>query len=262
VRAGSTAVLLSALALAGAITPSASAQTISGQLLEAGSDRAIPFAEVDVMDDGGTVVVSTLADGSGRFTAKLKKAGSYTIYAARLGYYAAVSESITVADRQDVAVAVRLAPSPVEMDSLSVSVAPRVTSLDQVGFYARKASGIGHFLTHVDIERMIGVRTLPDALRGVPGVRLSQDQFGHAEVLLSSTMGLPCSPVLLMDGLPINPPWERVVEPDDVDGAEVYTRPTQIPLRFASLVAPTNGGAESRCGLVVVWTRSGGARRR
>jgi len=99
-------------------------------------------------------------------------------------------------------------------------------------------------------------------VREVPGVQLSRNQFGRESVLLRDAMGLPCSPVLLLDGMAINPPWEKVLDPHEVDGIEVYSRPTQIPLRFASLIPPpTRGGAESRCGVVVAWSRSGNRRR-
>jgi hypothetical protein len=262
VKLGSVAAALAGLMVLGAHGPSAlGAQTISGQLLEAGTDRAIPFAEVDAMDEDGDVVASALSDGTGHFSVKLKKAGAYTLYASRLGYYAAVSTSIDVEERQDVAVAIRLSPAPVEVDSLTVGVEPRVTSLDQVGFYGRKAAGVGHFITRLDIEKMIGIHTLADVVREVPGVQLARNQFGQESVLLRDAMGLPCSPVLLLDGMAINPPWEKILDPHEVDGVEVYSRPTQIPLRFASLIPPpTRGGAESRCGVVVAWSRSGNRR--
>jgi len=262
-KPGTAGAALAALTILGTLGPAAlGAQTISGELLEAGSGRSIPFAEVDAMDASGDVVASTLSDGTGHFSVKLKKAGTYTVYAARLGYYAAVSTAIDVDERQDVAVAIRLAPAPVEVDSLTVGVEPRVASLDQVGFYGRKAAGVGHFMTRLDIEKMLGVHTLADVVREVPGVQLSRNQFGRESVLLRDAMGLPCSPVLLLDGMAINPPWEKVLDPHEVDGIEVYSRPTQIPLRFASLIPPpTRGGAESRCGVVVAWSRSGNRRR-
>ena len=258
-RLGPAAVALAALAILVGGGPAAlGAQTISGQLLEAGTDRSIPFAEVDVLNEQGDVVGKTLSDGTGHFSVKLKKAGTYTIYAARLGYYAAVSTSIDVADGQDMAVAVRLKPSPVEVDSLTVGVEPRVASLAQVGFYSRKAAGVGHFITRTDIEGMVGVHGMSDVVRRIPGVRVARNSFGQQSVLLETTMGGPCSPVLILDGMAINPPWEKMIDPHEVDGVEVYTRPAQIPLRFQSLIPPSSrGGADARCGIVVAWTRSG-----
>ena len=253
---------LVALTMLGASRPSTlEAQAISGQLLEAGTDRAIPFAEVDALDAKGDVVASTLSDGSGHFSVKLKKAGTYTIYAARLGYYAAVSTEIEVDKGQDIAVAVRLSPAPVAVDSLTVGVDSRVSSLSQVGFYSRRATGIGHFLTHQQIEAMIGIHTLADVVREVPGVRLSRNQFGQQGVYLLNAMGLPCAPVLLLDGMAINPPWEKILDPHEVEGIEVYSRPTQIPLRFQNMVPlTTTQGASDRCGVVVAWSRSGRGR--
>jgi len=250
--------LLVGAALSAAAVGPAGAQVISGQLLEADVDRPIPFGEVTILDGEGDVVATTFSDGQGRFAVRLPRSGIYTVYAARLGYFNAVSEGIEVADRQELAIAVRLAPAPVEVDSLAVEVEGRSLPLLRVGFYDRAAAGQGHFITRRDIVSMIGVRHLPDVIREVPGVRISSDGFGRDRVTLRGTFAGSCLPMLVLDGLAIHPPWEDILEVEDIEGVEVYSRPSQIPARFDNLTADrSRGAASARCGIVVAWSRQG-----
>ena len=233
-------------------------QTLSGVIVEVGSDRPVAFAEVSILGDTGAVVAETFSDGAGAFTAKLPRAGGYQIYAVRLGYFAAFSDWIDVVKDEEISVMIRLQPKPFETDSLNVEVSSRVLPLEDVGFYERMKSGTGTFYSRADIENMPGVKKVADVIREAPGVRLSADQFGKDRVTLRNTMGGSCRPYLIMDGVPIAPPWEDILDVADVNGIEVYGRPSQVPNRFGMLVTTNT----SQCGLVVVWTRQGGARRR
>jgi len=237
------------------------AQVLSGVVLEAGSDRPIAFAEVTVLDDRGEVVVETFSDGAGEFSVRLPRTGSYEVYSVRLGYYAAVSGLIDVVDGQVVGIMVRLQPKPLETDSLTVEVSGRVPPLERVGFYDRMNAGTGSFYSRLDIEAMRGVRNIADVIREAPGVRISGDQFGKDRVTLRNTIGGSCRPALILDGMGIDPPWEDIVNLEDLDGVEVYSRPVQVPTRFYGLV-PRRGLSSStaQCGLVVAWTRQGNSR--
>ena len=110
---------------------------------------------------------------------------------------------------------------------------------------------------------MRGVRTIADVIREAPGVRLSTDQYGKDRITLRTAMGGSCLPVLILDGVGIRPPWEDLLDVEDLDGVEVYSRPVQVPVRFYGLVPGQDVRASSaQCGLVVAWTRQGSARRR
>jgi hypothetical protein len=253
-----------ALAWLAASAGAADAQVLSGLVLEAGNDRPVSFAEVTILNDTGSVVQETFSDGSGAFSASLPRAGGYQIYAVRLGYYAAVSGFIDVVVGENIAVAVRLQPKPFESDSLTVEVASRVTPLERVGFYDRMQSGVGSFFGPTEIERIPGARGIPDIIREAPGVRIATDNYGKDRVTLRNTMGGSCLPSLILDGVGIEPPWETIVDLEDVDGLEVYSRPVQVPARFYGLI-PTRdrqASAAAQCGIVVVWTKQGNARRR
>lgn len=246
-----------ALLLAAWSGKTAAAQMINGRLLEADTDRPIPFGELTVLDEDGDVVADAFTDGEGRFSVRLPRSGTFQVYAARLGYFNTVSEGIRVERRQEVAIVVRLLPAPVEVgDSLEVEVQRRSVALDRAGFYDRMKQGQGSFVTREDIALMIGVRALPDVIRELPGVRISTDAFGKDRVLLRGTFGGSCRPILVLDGLALHPPWEDVIEVDDLEGVEVYARPTQVPARFGGLVPDrSRGGASAQCGIVVAWSR-------
>jgi hypothetical protein len=253
-----TGVLCLLVVAAGLAAVPAGSQVISGQVVEAETDRPIPFGEVTVLDEDGDIVATTFADGGGRFSVRLPRSGTFTVYAARLGYFNAVSEGIEVTSRQEVAIAVRLAPAPLTVDSLAVEVEGRSLPLLREGFYDRKNAGQGHFITREDIASMIGVRALPDVIREVPGVRITSDGFGKDRVTLRGTFGGSCLPMLVLDGMAIHPPWEDILEVEDVEGVEVYPRPSQIPARFEGLTPDrSRGGASAQCGIVVAWSRQG-----
>jgi len=240
------------------------AQILSGVVLEAGTDRPVSFAEVTILSDTGAVVASTFSDGAGGFTTQMPRAGGYQVYAVRLGYYAAISDFIHVVKDEEVSVAVRLEPKPFETDSLTVEVTSRNLPLERVGFIDRQKGAVGTFYTREDIASMRGMRNIADVLREAPGVRLWADNYGKDRVTLRNTIGGSCRPSLLLDGIAIDPPWEDIVDLEDLEGVEVYSRPVQVPARFY-LVVPTRdprlGASAAQCGIVVAWTRQGNARR-
>ena len=239
------------------------AQTFSGVVLEAGTDRPISFAEVAILGEDGEVAAETFSDGVGEFTARLPRPGRYQVYAVRLGYYATVSGFTDVLGGEHLSLSVRLQPKPLETDSLTVEVSSRLPQLDRVGFYDRKRAGTGSFYSRLDIAAMAGVqRTIAHVIREASGVRLSTDQFGKDRVTLRSAIGGSCLPYLILDGVAISPPWEDIVDVEDLDGVEVYGRPVQVPTRFMGIVPPRDPSRSSaQCGLVVAWTRQGSARR-
>jgi len=242
-----------------------SAQTLSGVILETGSDRPVAFAEVTILGDTGAVVAETFSDGVGAFTTELPRAGGYQIYAVRLGYFAAFSDWIDVVKGEEISVMIRLQPKPFETDSLTVEVSNRVLPLEIVGFYDRMKSGVGSFYSSDDIRAMAGLRGLADVIREAPGVRLATDNYGKDRVTLRNTIGGSCRPSLILDGVGIDPPWEDIVDVEDLDGVEVYSRPVQVPARFYGLIPmrdPRRGSSAAQCGLVVAWTKQGSARRR
>lgn len=227
-------------------TADLAAQEVAGVLREAGTDRIIPFGDVSVVDARGAVVASTVSDAAGNFLIHVPRGGEYRLHSVRLGYYSAVSTPFEVPDEGRVTVTIRLALNPVAVDSLHVVVGRPATLLESEGFYGRRKSALGTFLDRFDLEALRGGRTLTDVVRYVPGVSVRIDQFGKEHVLLRGLRRGQCRPTLFLDGLRIQPPWEDLIDVDNLEGLEVYARPTEVPGRFGGMFT---------CGVIVAWSK-------
>ncbi|MGD8321845.1 MAG: carboxypeptidase-like regulatory domain-containing protein, partial [Gemmatimonadota bacterium] len=231
-------------ALATNVSP-AGGQEVAGVLREADTDRPIAFGDVVVLDEGGAVVASVVSDAAGDFSVHLDRPGTFVLHASRLGYYAAVSTPLEVREGKRVRVTIRLVLNPLAVDSLSVDVRRPPTLLETEGFYTRMRRSQGTFLTRRDILELRGVDDIPSLLRTVTGVSVRSDVFGKEHVLLRHGRGL-CAPTLIFDGTVIRPPWEDLVDIENLEGLEIYPRPSQVPGRFS---------VSGACGVVVAWSR-------
>jgi hypothetical protein len=136
------------------------------------------------------------------------------------------------------------------LDTIRVT-ASRLFSSDANGFESRKRSGIGHYIDRAKIEKKQPV-SASDLLRMVPGVQVlsaGTGFFGRVLAMRSPFNGGMCRPDLYVDGLHFrsgDAELDELVNPEDIDGIEVYTRQTQAPMQYADRM--------SGCGSVVVWT--------
>jgi hypothetical protein len=219
---------------------------VAGLLLEAGTDRPVAFGDVAVLDEGGDMVATTVSDVAGAFIVHLGRGGTFVLHAVALGYYATVSTPMEVPEGKRVSVTVRLKVNPVVVDSLAVDVRRPPTVLETEGFYTRMRKSQGTFLTRMDILALRGVDDVPDVLRTVSGVRIRADVFGKEHVLLHGHGPDWCAPLLIFDGTVVQPPWEDLVDLENLEGLEVYQRPGMVPGRF---------GVNGACGVVVAWSR-------
>ena len=64
----------------------------------------------------------------------------------------------------------------------------------------------------------------------------------------SHTIGGPCAARVFVNGLNVD--HVPRMHPDNIEAIEVYRGPAEVPPQF--------GGAQSACGVIVLWTRTGG----
>src|SRR5574341_175877 len=254
--------LVAALCLAAAA--GARGQTVRGRVVEADTRKPVAGARV-VLRSPEDSSLAAVTDTAGAFVARATVPGRYEVSVARLGYRAQQQ-------------------GPFEL--LTVTVAAEVNSrfLQTVGFYDRKRSDFGHFITRDEIESKRASRPT-DLLRVLPGVSLIPDPRspGRVRVQMRGThpaQGGACAPRVFVDGLiairgdsrpprpgtasagdiedvfendPRNPEpaLDDIVTPEQIQAIEVYRSASQVPAEF--------GGASvfTRCGVVVVWTRRG-----
>ncbi len=240
---------------------------LAGRVTEGGA----PLAGATVFLSG--TQWSATADAEGRFTLAGVPEGEYTLsfFHPRLAETGATPPtrrvSVTAAGAEPVELAFmapaaapasrRLAQDAERVDASrdsAVALAPIDARARGAfgGFYDRaRRGGAGVYLTREDIERRRTTRAV-DLFRTVPGLEVTREGVqlrgdrGHQESR--------CVPSLFVDGQPW--PSESAdlsgVLAEDIEGIEVYTRAALAPPRFQ--------GERARCGVILVWLRSGAAR--
>lgn len=200
----------------------------------------------------GTLLDATAAhDGAFRFSAV--PAGAQTLDVRMLGYSPVVL-ALDIRAGETLFVRVALKPVALALDPVDVVEPTRLTPQLQ-GFEDRRSRGIGTFFTREDILRM-QPRLLTDVLRRVPGMQIRPVQGGHGDnVSVQTERGKPCGMQFFVNGTPISlqgdSPVNYYISAQEVVGIEVYSGSSEIPPQFNSSVG------NSRCGVVVVWTRVG-----
>jgi outer membrane receptor for ferrienterochelin and colicin len=133
------------------------------------------------------------------------------------------------------------------------------------GFYQRRTRATGHFFTQDQIHSM-QARMVTDILRRVPGANVrtvAGTQGGGQAVSMGRTTGASgnraCDAIYYVNGqlFPVSADVgiNAFVRPHDIEAMEVYSGAARIPSEF------NTGMRGTRCGVVVIWTRSGPAAR-
>jgi len=112
-------------------------------------------------------------------------------------------------------------------------------------FERRRQRGMGAYLRWDEITQK-GFHSVGDALRTVRGIRIrcNQQTFECFAYLARSPH---CQPTWWVDGMEVRSFHENTPI-RDVYGIEVYRGAGEVPAEFA--------GANSACGVIVVWTKS------
>lgn len=230
------------------------AQTVSGRLLESGSQSPILLGTVALLDTTMVVVDRVFTDESGTFRLEAPRPGAYFVLADRSGYVRVLDGILDLGEGGAISVDFFLRPQPVLLDSLVVEARRRhvMRNLAAAGFSDRVAGGIGHFLTPEEIERRRPLTTR-DLMRGIPRVEIRSPELTGAAIYLRGGPTGSCAPRAWLDGVPVTTVGstgfvlEDVVDIRDIEAMEIYTGPASVPLQF--------GGVEGGCGAILIWTR-------
>ncbi len=218
--------------------------TLVGRVLDAESRSPVDGVTVRLREAGATVVTNE----RGYFSLGERTAGVHYVDLERLGYTSR-EVPIHVAGDLTQAVEIELSQQAVELEGISVSVAPRRVRQDLEGLIRRMNLGFGTFLTRETLERR-GEVPLAEHLREVPGVLIFRDGVrAYMEV-----RGQSCTPDVYMDGqlFPLDPAVglnENFARP--LEAIEVF-KGTETPPEF---IRP---GFHYPCAVILVWSRPGG----
>lgn|GEM_PF-2265408 len=237
--------LLPALFLAATAAAPAAAQVVNGHLLERGSDRPVAGASVE-LQVGGDARARALTDTAGLFTIPVEDAGRYRLSVRRVGFEPILTASFVV-DRQDTThVLLRLVAGTVMLAPVQAIAQARSLPPTLVAFYDRvEENRAGRFITRDQLDARKALRA-SDLLRTIAGMRIVSTRRGTA---VRTREG--CEPMIFVDGMyvPLNGmSLDDIVQPQSLEGVEVYSGPSSLPPSFVRIRAPG-------CGAVLFWTK-------
>ena len=246
-----------------ATTP-AFGQSIGGMVTSAGSKQALGGADVAVLDQARSLVLraATASDGSFSFAVR---PGRYLVRVILIGYKSAESSLLSVTDAV-VRVNFELQDSVIAVSGVTAAAAPRSRRLESTGLYERMRDGRGAYIMREEIEKKHADR-ISQLVIGRAGLRVQQVTRGASSGITrgdlvmrggmqTSMRSAYCFPRIYLDGVlarasSTSAPTltlDEIAKPEEIEAIEIYRSSSQIPPEFS--------GADSSCGVVVVWTRT------
>jgi hypothetical protein len=269
------------------------AQRLHGRLIDLVSDQPIPAGILTLLTEDGDPMATVVTDEAGNWVLNAPSPGHYYVEAKRLGYQPWIDGPVTVRRGEDWNAVYHLRPLAVRLDPVEVSAQATVRYLELTGFYDRQRGNFGHFVEPEAIERRQAAK-VTELLGFIPGVRLvsTGGGLGRTQVQMRGShqvQGGLCRPRIFVDGLIYNRGDSRpfgldgwgnperaldpnenrelltvyeevdiddIVHPSSIAGIEVYRSGAQVPVRFGGT------SIQTRCGVIVIWTKAGQIRRR
>ena len=228
---------LAVLVLAGLALPrSAVSQQpveIAGRLLDAGTGAPISTALVSIP----ALDISTLTNTDGAFHLVVP-AGLHTFEIRHIGYGTRTTE--VEAPDGTLSLEIRIEPAAIEVAPLEVNIEWRPSYLEQVGFYERRAHGIGRFYDPEDIRRggdplIVGWRNLSERI-----------------LTMNRSNVMWCAPQIIIDGRRDRVGLMTGLAHHRLGGVEIHDEPHRVP-GLDSLIRAA--GEDPLCSTVIVWTR-------
>ena len=241
-----------AMLAAGAVV-GADAQVLRGRVSDAVTQRPLPQVSVSLYSDSLKLLGEARSDSTGVFMLRLPQPGSYHVMPRKIGYFGSVVGPLAMTTRDTFELLVHLAPVAISIRGVEVT-ATRDPHIDFTrGFEARRARGIGSFVTREEIDKRAAPRTL-DLLRGLAGVSVIDDDGspGLNDLMVVSNRGTrsaagACRLSMFVDGLQVDDAQvNRTYRPSDFEAIEVYAA-SQVPIQFRM--------QGSECGAILFWTK-------
>lgn len=230
--------------------PSA-AQTITGVLLDRGTDQGVDLALVMLLTTDGDSVGATLSDATGNFRVSSPQPGDFLLAVSALGYQPTVAGSVfTLEAGASMNLEFRIEPRAIEIGGITVETRVALANQPKLirnGFLDRATQGIGRFLTPADIEKSAAL-TVGDLLAQTGRVTTRSSIEGERLLMLSSR-GY-CTPIVYLDGRRLDMSGislNRLTRVSELAAVEVYRSSSEAPMMY--------GGGMAGCGVIVMWTR-------
>lgn len=212
------------------LTAAASAQTIRGTVVDDVTRTPIPLAHITVLNDSARELTTRTADTAGIFDVPVPRDDSIHLEIRAVGYEMITTSRFAVARGELLEIEARMSAAALPLEPVTVVArtrpSARLERFFQRAEFNRKA-GFGRIWMREDLERS-GTRDLGSLLAMVP----TRSEIGCAGHLM------------LLDDLPVER-WElRMIDPQDLEGIEVYRDATEMPPEYAGL-----------CSVVLLWRK-------
>jgi hypothetical protein len=216
---------------------------IRGVVLDLSTGEPIVEVAVRLYPPGDAEPIIRATNLQGRFFFPLQFPGTYGIELMRIGY-GSVRDSIELEEGAEVDVVAELALEAIAMEPVVVT-STRRSRLDTNGFFDRRRTLSGRFITRDDIEARRPMY-LADLFRMVPSLRVTPMANGQGSAVTGRG---GCFPTYYLDGVRLveSASLDMFIQPSDLEGVEVYG---------TSATPPQYQGG--RCGTVVMWSRTPG----
>lgn len=216
---------------------------VAGQLVDAGTEE--PIEAATVRREGAES--GALTDSRGRFRLTALPVGVQDL-AVRHVAYGEQTVTVEVQAQRTARVEVRIAPSPIALEPIAVTLEQRDRWLEDTGFYQRASRGLGQFVTPEEIDQK-HLRNFHQILENVQGLDMRPVCRGsHCFFYVGSSTSAGCVPTFYVDGRKVWRPrimdLDAVTSAHDVAAVEVYRGISQTPAEFYG-----------QCGSVVIWTK-------
>jgi len=215
---------------------------ISGQVVNQQSRAPVTGALVNLI---GTRL-KTATDTAGRFSHASLTAGTYIVEVRAIGY-GVTSWVLRLSDGEMVDYVFELEPIGVDLDPIVVEGQPGYFQRRMQEFEERRRGGRGVFITRAQIDASHAA-TMADVLRGVPGVRLNC-RSGVCNAQMTRTAHGVCNADWVIDGAPASMSSTPHLPVVGIVAVEIYRSPSEAPAEFLK--------ADSQCGVIAIWTKSG-----
>lgn len=208
----------------------ATAQLVTGTVVDASSNAPIAYAEVVLLDKDGKEVNAVLSDSLGNFAVSAPDAGRYTLAVRHIGYAAVSTPVVDVEKSQRVTVEIRMSAEAIMLDPLVVVQRRWYGHARLDEFYSRAdlnaKRGAGRIFFHDDVQRYTSVR----------------------HIIATTPQRSMCPMTILVDGLIVEPrDLDVLANPKEVEGVEIYRSAAEIPPQYAY---------QAGCGgVALIWTR-------
>jgi hypothetical protein len=207
------------------------------------NDRGEPLAAASITLSG--TPLSAITDAQGRFRVPRLPPRRYEVRVESVGY-ATVTDSLRVEHASTAEIAVQLGTAAVALEPITVT--SRSFELERVGFYQRRNSGGGVYVTRAQMRDMPW-RMPSDVLRSIAGIQVRAGApYGNRVV---GRLNCPFNYVL--NGRPIAFGFEiDELDLDAIEALEVYRGPSEVPAEFA----PLSRAGRGNCGVIAIWMRT------